>query len=102
MTKRPDSETLPISPETCSVLGMNETPADTLGELLSEGLDLCVRARKLDEQVQRAIEAGMGRIFPGATRCATPPLWVQKAYDTDLAEWEARARSALLRLGYAR
>jgi len=76
--------------------------AQTLAELLSEGLDLCVRARKLDEQVTRALEVGMGRIFPGSTRCGTPALWVQQAYENDLAEWEARAKSALLRLGFAR
>lgn len=40
-----------------------------LATLLSEGLDLCVRARKLDEQIMRATEAGMGRIFPESTRC---------------------------------
>jgi len=80
---------------------MSDIGEDTLlvATLLSEGLDLCVRARKLDEQVGRALEAGMGRIFPESTRCGTPALWVQEAYDTDLAEWENRARSTLLRLG---
>lgn len=78
------------------------TPTDELAELLSEGLDLCVRARGLDKQVQHAVEAGMGREFPGATRCLTPALWVQEQYDTDLAAWEAKARSAMLRFGFAR
>lgn len=77
------------------------TDTETLAELLSEGLDLCVRARKLDEQIQRALEAGMGRIFPGNTRCGTLALWVQEAYDKDLAEWEAKAQTALLRMGFA-
>ena len=77
-------------------------PADELAEILSEGLDLCVRARGLDEQVQRALQAGIGRIFPEGTRCATPALWVQEQYDIDLAAWEAKAREAMTRLGFAR
>jgi hypothetical protein len=80
---------------------MNKKPIDELAELLSEGLDLCVRARKLDEQVDRAFQAGMGRIYPHDTRCATPALWVQNQYETDLAEWETRARGAMVRLGFA-
>lgn len=71
-----------------------------LALLLAEGLDLCDRARKLDDQIQRAVRAGMGEIFPGATRCGTPALWVQQAYDSDLAEWEARAKAALMRIGF--
>lgn len=74
----------------------------TLALLLSEGLDLCTRARGLDELVMRAIEAGMGRLFPGDTRCRTPALWVQELYDRDLEDWESRARSVLLRMGFAR
>ena len=77
-------------------------PADTLAELLSEGLDLCVRARGLDEQVQNALQAGMGRIFDQGTRCATPAIWVQDQYDKDLAEWESKARAAMVRLGFVR
>lgn len=76
--------------------------ADDLALLLSEGLDLCVRARGLDAQVERATEAGMGRKFPGGTRCLTPALWVMEGYETDLGDWEARAKSLLLRLGYGR
>lgn len=64
-------------------------------QLLSEGLDLCVRARKLDEQHMRAIEAGMGRTFPGDVRCATPAIWAQDQYEKDLADWESRARKYL-------
>lgn len=78
---------------------MSETD---LALLLSEGLDLCDRARKLDDEIQRAVRAGMGEIFPGSTRCGTPALWVQQAYDSDLAEWEARAKSALARIGFGR
>lgn len=76
--------------------------ADDLALLLSEGLDLCVRARKLDQQVERATEAGMGRAFPASTRCLTPALWVTELYEKDLAEWEARSKSLLLRLGYGK
>lgn len=75
-------------------------PAAELAELLSEGLDLCVRARKLDDAVDQALQAGMGRIYE--TRCATPALWVQQQYETDLAEWESKARAAMTRLGFAR
>lgn len=89
-----------VSGDTGSEGVMTDNPADALAALLADGLDLCVRARGLDEQ--RAIEAGMGRIFPGATNCGTPALWVREAYDSDLAEWENKAKSALLRLGYAR
>lgn len=78
------------------------TPVDQLANLLSEGLDLCVRARKLDEQSERALEAGMGRTFPEGTRCGTPALWVQELYDNDLAAWESRAQAALFDLGFAR
>lgn len=78
------------------------TPAEELAEILSEGLDLCVRARGLDQQIEYALQAGMGRIFPEGTRCATPALWVQEQYDTDLADWEAKARSAIIRLGFIR
>lgn len=78
------------------------TPADELAEILSEGLDLCIRARGLDDQIERAIQAGMGRIFPGSTSCATPAIWVQQQYDADLAAWEVKAKAAMTRLGYAR
>ena len=83
-------------------MSTSDQPADILAELLSEGLDLCVRARGLDEQVGHALEAGMGRIFPAGTRCATPALWVQDQYDRDLAEWETKARAAMSKLGYSR
>ena len=72
-----------------------------LEDLLSEGLDLCVRARKIDDGLK---EKAMRDLFPEAAamypefwhRSATPYVWVQEQYDTDLAEWEARARKFLL------
>jgi hypothetical protein len=58
--------------------------------LLCEGLDLCVRARKLDTQILAGNMADQG--WTG-TRSGTPWLWVQEQYDTDLADWEKRARN---------
>lgn len=86
--------------------GLARGHADTAGEisllnaviretrgLLSEALDLCVRARKLDEPVI-ALKEAWDRDST-MTRSATPALWVQDQYDTDLAEWEERARKVL-------
>lgn len=63
--------------------------------LLSEGLDLCARARKLDEAITQAIAAGDSG---EGTRCLTPAVWVQDAYDNALTDWEARSKAALSRL----
>ncbi len=71
------------------------SPLETTRTLLGEGLDLCVRARKLDEQADVALQADMGRIYPKGSRCATPVLWVQDQYDNDVADWERRAREEL-------
>ena len=49
--------------------------------LLSEGLDLCVRARRLGERE--------------VTGSHTIQLWVEEQYATDLMDWEQRARAAL-------
>lgn len=90
---------------------------ETIRDLLSQGLDLCVRARKMDEMDRRsaAIEAsddnGWGadarfsryvtrhnHLYPDqciATRSGTVALWVQDQYEKDLADWERRARAAL-------
>lgn len=90
---------------------------DRCRELLSEGLDLCVRARKLDAQdrTNAQVEISLDRawwtpentarraerhneIFPDqpmATRSATIPLWVQDQYEKDLAAWERAARHHL-------
>lgn len=69
--------------------------------LLSEGLDLCVRARKIDdglrEQAVREAFPESAKLYPEIyCRSGTPHLWVQEQYDSDLADWEARARSFLM------
>lgn len=86
--------------------------------LLSEGLDLCVRARKLDAQdrtnaaVDTAIDgkaweesglfakhaAAHNALFvdqPMLSRSATLPLWMLEQYEHDLAAWERKAREHL-------
>lgn len=88
-------------------------------DLLSEGLDLCARARKMDamDRRQATLAASCdpdawqasGRFDtyverhnvqnpdqPIATRSGTVPLWLNDQYDKDLADWEARARKALM------
>lgn len=87
-------------------------------KLLSEGLDLCVRARKMDAQDRTDAQIAMSHapkewwdenlerraarhnaMFPDqpmSSRSATLPLWVQDQYEKDLAEWERKARNHLL------
>ena len=88
-------------------------------KLLSQGLDLCVRARKLDamdrrtHQLQASVcpiewqESGRFDTFverhnidnPAhqiATRSGTPALWVQDQYERDLHDWEDRTRKHLM------
>lgn len=104
---------------------MKLTDADELAELLSEGLDLCARARQLDaiDRRQATLDASTdgdawlasGRFdahvkrhnierpdSPIEPRCITPKIWTQEQYDQDLAAWERKARSAMTRLGFAR
>lgn len=90
----------------------------TIRDLLSEGLDLCVRARKLDSQERANIAVaasanpiGTEELLPELSerhnaryshapmehRSGTIPLWVQDQYERDLAAWEQRARTALSR-----
>ena len=97
---------------------MAET-CQTCRELLSEGLDLCVRARKMDAMDRRAaalaaskcadewVESGR---FDGyvelhnidrpdtqiATRSGTVALWLEEQYQTDLAAWERKSRHHLM------
>lgn len=61
---------------------------ETCRVLLAEGLDLCVRARKLDAETERALAASGGR-------CGTPALWIMDQYDRDLTAWEDRSRTHL-------
>jgi len=83
-------------------------------KLLSEGLDLCVRARRLDMQertnviADRSPGTDLARYAarynldednahrPVASRSGTIALWVQDQYERDLADWEGRARKHLM------
>lgn len=87
---------------------------DCCRKLLSEGLDLCVRARKLDmqERTNAIAERSPGTDLerhadrhnawphnehqPIMSRSATIPLWVQDQYERDLADWERRSRAHLM------
>jgi len=62
-----------------------------LRTLLGEGLDLCVRARKMTD-IENEIAR---RPDDGLPRSATIPLWLEDQYQKDLADWETRARAAL-------
>ena len=61
--------------------------------LLSEGLDLCARARKMDAMEHERAEYYASN--PHVTRSATIPAWAEEQYQRDLAEWESRARAYL-------
>ena len=83
--------------------GREMSEADRLAEMLSEGLDLCVRARKLDA-VLETLPVGHPKndrkhqiIQP---RSATPAVWALDQYDQDLEAWERRARKLMVDLGY--
>lgn len=92
---------------------------DTCRELLSKGLDLCVRARQMDAMDRRAStlaassdphaweESGLFDKYverhnidrphaPISTRSGTVALWLQEQYETDLADWEAKSRHHLM------
>lgn len=92
---------------------------ETCRALLSEGLDLCVRARKMDAMDRRAATLGIskdpeawvngGRFDeyvemhnadnpdrPIATRSGTVALWLEEQYQTDLAAWERKSRHHLM------
>lgn len=90
---------------------------DPCRNLLSEGLDLCVRARALDAQDRTDTQIEMSdaspewweknlerraarhnAMFPDqpmSTRSATMPLWFKDQFEKDLADWERRARAFL-------
>ncbi|SOC45709.1 hypothetical protein SAMN05892877_11798 [Rhizobium subbaraonis] len=92
---------------------------DTCRELLSEGLDLCVRARSMDAMDRRAatlaasshaeswVESGLFDKYverhnidrpdtPISTRSGTVALWLEEQYQTDLAAWERKSRHHLM------
>jgi hypothetical protein len=66
-----------------------------LENLLHEGLNLCVRARKMDEALLAAECRKRGSYAPEHVNCLTPHLWLQEQYDADLAEWEEKTRNHL-------
>lgn len=96
---------------------MADTGCATCRDLLSEGLNLCVRARQMDAMDRRKatidascdpewvnserFEAHVARNNianphqPIHTRSATVHLWVQDQYDRDLLDWEIKARQHL-------
>jgi len=99
---------------------MKDDRAELIERLLSEGLDLCVRARKMDamDRRQAALDASQvpeewlkSGLFdqyvaeynkhkpdtPMSTRSGTVAMWLEEQYQADLVDWERRSRSALLR-----
>ena len=91
---------------------------ETCRTLLSAGLDLCVRARKMDaqERTNSTLDASSdgdawqksGRFAtyveranivnphaPLMPRSSTIALWLQDQYDRDLYEWEQKSRHHL-------
>jgi hypothetical protein len=93
---------------------MGDERCGTCRSLLSEGLDLCVRARKLDSQERTNLMAEMAPGMdmeryatrhnadpdywhqPVMTRSGTIPLWVADQYERDLAKWEEKSRFHLM------
>ena len=82
-----------------------------LATLIAEALDLCVRARSLDDQ---SLKKSMREVVPKSAaelgpshpeiygRSGTPYLWVQNQYDKDLQAWEDRAKETLTKMGFDR
>jgi hypothetical protein len=68
---------------------------ERLRNSLHEGLNLCVRARKLDESITAQTCRELGSYHPDHVKCGTPHLWVLEQYDNDLAVWERDARKTL-------
>ena len=74
---------------------------ERLAGLLADGLDLCVRARKLDERTQEAINTSAHvKGNHDGRGSGTVALWIIDAYERDLAAWEARSRDALMETGH--
>ena len=82
---------------------MSDDMACEMALLLSRGLDLCVRARKLDDPLEK-----LPLDHPKndcnheiiQTRCGTPHLWVLDQYDKDLEAWETESRNFLAKHGF--
>jgi hypothetical protein len=100
------------------------TQADEIEKLLSEGLNLCVRARTLDSVARREstlaassnpdewLSSGQFDRYiernniknphaPIHSKCGTLQLWIQDQYERDLLDWEKRAREALSKRGWS-
>lgn len=93
---------------------MEATTFEQVAQALSDGLDLCIRARRMDAQqrtndlVSVAPSLDLERYAPRHnainpdqpvfTRSATMAVWAQDQYDRDLAEWERKSRELLMRL----
>lgn len=74
---------------------------DRLAGLLADGLDLCVRARKLDERTGQALLASAAaKGESNGSGSGTVALWIIDAYERDLAAWEESARNALMETGH--
>jgi hypothetical protein len=69
-------------------------PAE-MEQLVHEALNLVVRARRLDEGILAKECQKLGSYAPEHTECLTPHVWLLDQYDTDLKEWEIKARNAL-------
>jgi hypothetical protein len=68
---------------------------ERLRNALHEGLNLCVRARKLDESITAKACRELGSYATEHVKCGTPHLWVLEQYDNDLVAWEQDARKTL-------
>ncbi|MGV0879502.1 hypothetical protein V6767_20415 [Martelella sp. FLE1502] len=90
---------------------------DETRKLLSEGLDLCTRARSMDaiDRREAAVNASKDPAWESsdkfsewitdqneknphaqiATKSGTVPMWLYDQYARDLADWERRARKHL-------
>jgi hypothetical protein len=93
-----------IDPETdtlaCDAVEAAEARAEALQakldkyvEALSEGLDLCARARKMASMEHEMADTYLRN--PDMTRSATIPLWAEEQYQRDLAAWEAKSKALM-------
>lgn len=83
---------------------MSDTEA-ALAELLARGLDLCVRARKMDDPIEWLPVGHPENDCKHAIqrmRCVTPHLWLINQYDEDLKEWETTSKEFLVKHGLAK